>query len=847
MGKIFWLFPAGDNPTKKRTVVVSEMHRFGVKPTDIVFAQPRNARKFENLWAKPAERSSAYKFDPLIAPLFLEWLDGELKRHEISIIVCNDTGLLPIFTGDTRQTMVTHRGFVYHYRGLPVICVDDVNKTFIPGLSMNNAIDLWILRQDIAKIVRHYTGKARKMPIFQYEIVDTTAVAMNICQKIENEAAVVAFDTETSGGYIAVNGVAYLDKAGKFYSYVFAFADTTDGVRFTPTEETLVWTAIQSICDKCCVVFHNGNYDIQYFNRYGIKFNGGIADTLIMWHAIWAELPKALDFCASILLDGMSYWKDEVKEERDEMSAKYAVPQTQRGFERYCQYNALDVYVTLLVAMKMAQLLNQPTMAWAKQNYQMAMLNQYGPAMMMQVLGMQVDNDRRMKLINGYRQEAADALEIIHSIMGTHFNPLSSKQVVTLFYDLLGDARPVKRGAPSVDKKVMDRVAEVAPLHAYMWRAIQKYKKPVKQISMYGEDFALSPSRRFHFSLSTTATWTARYGSKANAFGMGTNSQNMPKTMRTMCVADPDYVFLDADYGQSDLWFVAYEAGDENLIKVLNSGIDVHAYHVEQLLGVAYDQVVKWRKLGPHSGDPEWKKKRDFIEDPITGVRQIIKKVVHGTNYVMGPGTMFANIGRPALVAAAVAAGYADAYRWNNQQCVTFCGKLQERYFKLYPGVAKWRVRVIGVCASNGNKATAFGGRTHMFFNAPGMSGAAAMEAHRALVSFYGQGGTSGNINRALIELFWSSDVFLQGVRLYNQVHDNLVFGIPLTKLHLSDNVLAIMASQVSIGPRNFTVPIEAEFSFVWADKDNVSWKPGMDYEKLRIDLLELRKQQLGA
>jgi len=46
---------------------------------------------------------------------------------------------------------------------------------------------------------------------------------------------------------------------------------------------------------------------------------------------------------------------------------------------------------------------------------------------------------------------------------------------------------------------------------------------------------------------------------------------------------------------------------------------------------------------------------------------------------------------------------------------------------------------------------------------------------------------------------------------------------------------------------QKFKVPIEAEFSFVWADKANVPWQPGMDYEKLKSDLVELRHKQLGV
>lgn len=843
---ILWLLPSGENMSKVQQVIRSEAHRLGLAAREIMFAQPRNHRLFSGMWEKPAG-GEKYKFDDLSIVPFFKWFDHEVKRIKPKVIVVNDPGLLKPFTDDAPQTLVTHRGMVYHYAGIPVIVVDNVNKTYNEYLSQDCAVDLWIFRQDLGKIVRFHSDKHNKTPRFSHVGCSTLEGVRAAVDFIRANLSAIGCDIETTSGWISSLGMGGCDKDGKFHGFTFEFA-TPDGNQWNADDEYKVWLMLQEVFgdENITKIFHNGNYDIPYLMRLGVVMRGGLVDTMILWHAIWASTPKSLDFCASITMDEISYWKDEVKEERDS-TAKYAVPVTRTGIQRYYQYNCIDIYATYFVAMRLVKVVTHPKFAWALRNYQAAMLNQFGPAMMMQVIGLKVKGSQRQKLLDGYKKEADAALAVLHEICGPNFNPLSDQQTRRLMYDILGDARPVRRGAPSVSAKIMDRVAEIAPLHGYLWNLIKAYKKPIKNISMYGDGLKLSPDSRYHFSLSTTATWTARYGSRSNPFSYGGNSQNMPKKMRPMCVVDDGYVFLDADYGQSDLWFVAYESGDENLIKVLNSGIDVHSYHVDKLLGVPYDQVVSWRKLKETSGDPDWAKKVDFIENPITGVRQIIKKVVHGTNYVMGPMTMFANIGRPALVAAALASGYKDALGWTNDQCVQFCRALQERYFKLYPGVARWRVSVIGKCHANGLLATVYGGRTHLFFNAPGTSGGAATAAHRALVSFYGQGGTSGNINRALEKIYWQSDLMDQGVILYNQVHDNILSGIPLTKLHLADNVLDIMQSQVELNGQKFKVPIEAEFSFVWADKANVPWQPGMDYEKLKSDLIELRHKQLGV
>lgn len=59
--------------------------------------------------------------------------------------------------------------------------------------------------------------------------------------------------------------------------------------------------------------------------------------------------------------------------------------------------------------------------------------------------------------------------------------------------------------------------------------------------------------------------------------------QQMPKPMRTMVIADPGFTFVAADYDSQELRLIAYVSGDENLLKDIENGIDIHGENARLL------------------------------------------------------------------------------------------------------------------------------------------------------------------------------------------------------------------------------------------------------------------------
>src|SRR3546814_5394435 len=75
---------------------------------------------------------------------------------------------------------------------------------------------------------------------------------------------------------------------------------------------------------------------------------------------------------------------------------------------------------------------------------------------------------------------------------------------------------------------------------------------------------------------------------------------------------------------------------------VIESGMDGHAIHGELFFARPYDWIVAGKK----AGDPD-------VVHPTRGVRQLVKRVVHGSNFMMAAMTLYLTMGRDAVVVAA--------------------------------------------------------------------------------------------------------------------------------------------------------------------------------------------------
>jgi DNA polymerase I-like protein with 3'-5' exonuclease and polymerase domains len=428
----------------------------------------------------------------------------------------------------------------------------------------------------------------------------------------------------------------------------------------------------------------NGAYDSAYLIRDMAPPNQWLWDSMLLWWSKFMEFDKDLGFISSVLLDDFQYWKDDIKgQEIDEQG----IGRKATTLERYWRYNALDCRNTLIDTLYLlAMMRRDEPMQRVYQDVYMRCLSGLGMAMR----GVKADFLRRewhRKQLESDRDAAVSDLQ--YMLADSDFNYNSPKQKSALLYDFMG-LRPrndrgrfinpnkplVGNNAPSSGAIPLKLAKTEHPLFKKIIEQLEAAMTPDKQISNVCNMRLYSD--RFRCTYSAAGTTTTRFSTKGSAFWDCASTQNIRKDYRDWFVADKNYLMLDVDYSQSDDVFVAYESEDPDKIALVESGKDGHSVHGEMFFGVPYDEIVQ----GKTRKDPK-------IVHPTKGIRQISKRVVHGTNFQMAAMTLYVTMGREAVVSAAELLGFKDAERWDQDKLVMLCGSLMTKYRRRYKRLNK--------------------------------------------------------------------------------------------------------------------------------------------------------------
>ncbi len=822
MSRILWLHQQSFSGAG-RYLLEKYMQKTGVNPADVFFISIHH--KVPNMWMRKKSTKNTWICNQEKANEFHKTMDYYIEATKCTLIVVNDAATLGFITGHYTSLDLC-RGSFYYYRGIPVLVCD------FSSVKLKSVKHFpWLMLQDLAKIKRWVKGEKRHEPKFNYTVVreydDIQRAVIYL-----TDCFFISTDVETAGDFITCVGFTGIQHNGSIHSFVFPFYNPLKENNChweIENHETMAWLAVREIgALPAYKVMQNGAYDSAYFIKYRIPMRNYHFDTLHLFHSIWCEAPKKLNFLTSLFVDHCRYWKDELKGEKDER-----VPSTVEGIERYWRYNALDCHNTLLVAIFLIIYISKPGLAWARENYNVEFSSQVGPALAMSMRGSLHSKERQTAKTIAWLEEHSRALNDLRIMTDEpEFNPNSNDQVASLLYDVLG-AVPIKMrgkkklGARSVDEKVLKLVRIQHPLYAKYIDKIWETKKPLNNCSKYGTPSFNKSGKpiglrtlhgRFMYQYGAAGTETGRYSGAYHQYWLGTNPMNVPDKVRDMIVADPGYVFLEADYSQSDNYFVAFECEDERMMKTVLDDRDTHAVHAEFFFKKPFQEIADAHKRG-----------EDWVDHPINGVRQNAKRIVHGSNYRMAGFTLYVTMGHEAVVATAKQLGFADAHTWKNKQLVQLCDSLLVSYLKLYPKLPAWFETSVREAVKNGNRATCAFGRTRVFFG--NLSNDEAIQ--RELSAYFGQGGTAGNINDTLIKCYYESDLEEQGLIMLKQTHDSILSLIPIDKMWLAKKFLTVMEKECIVRGRSFTVPVEAAVGYSWGHKGMMPWREDIKIEEI--------------
>jgi DNA polymerase-1 len=322
-----------------------------------------------------------------------------------------------------------------------------------------------------------------------------------------------------------------------------------------------------------------------------------------------------------------------------------------------------------------------------------------------------------------------------HALAGQPFNLSSPKQIGEIFFTKLGlpVVKKTATGAPSTDEEVLEKLAEDYPLPA----KILEHRGLSKLKGTYTDKLAqLAHPRtaRVHTHYAQAVAVTGRLSSNEP------NLQNIPvktvegRRVREAFVAAPGCVIASADYSQIELRIMAHISEDEALLRAFNDGLDVHRATAAEVFGVAVEQVSSEQ-------------------------RRYAKVINFGLIYGMSSYGLARNLGIETKAAAA----YID------------------KYFQRYPGVKTYMDQTKLSAKSKGYVETVFGRRLYLpEINSP--NGPRRSGAERAAINAPMQGTAADLIKLSMVKVQQVLDAEGRGTKMIMQVHDELVFEVPLAE-----------------------------------------------------------------
>jgi len=552
-----------------------------------------------------------------------------------------------------------------------------------------------------------------------------------------------AFDIEVESEQITCIGLSYA--LGRAVCIPFWFG--ASGSLWSADKESAIWGALRELLesDEPKKVAHNGSYDMEYLEHtVGIKPKLHL-DTMLAFHVLYPELPKGLDYLTSVYTRHPYY---KYKRKTGDM-------------DTYWRYNATDASLTYDIARQLEAELEDSGLRCFYDEYVHPLIE---PLLCMQKRGVRFDGEKKNRVRAEYRVKLEQLRKELEAAVGHELNTASNKQMTEWLYGELKLPKKYKKRDDEVETLTADEEA-LEELYAQTGNDALRIILEIRQLTKIYTTYLgvkLDEDKRIRCSYLITGTETGRLSSRATSRGTGTNLQNIPAgVVKELFLPDDGKVFINADLSQAEARVVAYLAGEERLIRIFEDGGDIHRRNA----------AVVFRK-----GE----------EEVTAEERQLAKRVIHASNYGMGPRTF------------AKTAGISEAE----------AKKLLNQYFATYPRIKVWHMAIQSKLRSSRVLTTPLG-RRRIFFNRWGES------VWKEGLAFIPQSTVADIVNKALVCLH------SKGVELLLQVHDSVLVQCednPEVVERTIRTLRECMSVPVEINGRFLTIPVDFKVGYNWEE-----------------------------
>lgn len=355
------------------------------------------------------------------------------------------------------------------------------------------------------------------------------------------------------------------------------------------------WIMFQQIVDLMASdipkVNQNIKFDWKACERWGIKINNVVGDTMLAASCIYSEFPKNLGFLTSIYT-GFPYFKDEGKEFNP----------TLHNRDRLYLYNAKDAIATHQIYQEQ---LTEIKHFGLEEVYtkMMKLLPIYKKA---EQTGIKVDNEKRenllAKYLTLYEIEVLKIKNLINS--NTYVNPKSPKQMSHLIFEVLGYDKI--RGVKGTDDDSLETLkafgkAKRSPIYGRdvldCIAAARRVQKVIEFLELqhwpdgrYRGEFNLAGTENGRSSGSKTTDELFYFDEKGRIeteqlghslqtigkHGFEIDGTHYGKEIREIFVADKGYEFIEIDLSQAEARVDAILAGNFEILKVFDTPVGIH-------------------------------------------------------------------------------------------------------------------------------------------------------------------------------------------------------------------------------------------------------------------------------
>lgn len=467
-------------------------------------------------------------------------------------------------------------------------------------------------------------------PAWRFQVRPSFASAVATLDRLRQElddapdGLWIDFDLETRAGHIACAGLSW--SLTEAICIPLMCVEDREGYWTLEQEAVIVGKLRQVLCHPNVKVRgQNLLYDCQYTYKHWHWIPRVAQDTMISHHTLWAGLPKALAFQASMYANYYVYWKDEGKTWTKEMSE-----------DQLWTYNGLDcVYTREAGEAELASI-----EAVGLQEVETFQQKMFWKVLEVMNRGVRVDVKAKARLSGELDAEIKQRDAYFERVLGHKLNPSSPKQMKQLFYEdlrlpIVWKINDKGKRVETLDDGALDLLKQKEPIVRPLIRRLQE-RRSLQVFKSTFADMRLDDDGRMRCSYNIAGQEGYRLSSSTNVWGNGGNLQTIPKggedddsdlvlpNVRKLYIPDEEMTFFDGDLSKADLRVVVWESNCLEMKAMLAEGRDpyietarefykdptIAKYNPDGTENVKYDNFKRFSHGTHYLGTPQGLSKR---------------------------------------------------------------------------------------------------------------------------------------------------------------------------------------------------------------------------------------------